>query len=191
MRHDPSGNPPRNRKVSPVSPERPLEDLETRPIPELIADPLQSDHRWLLGEIDRLIGIADQVEVLFATHERVPGGLGQHLRSMRAGLTRHIEREEQVVFPAVLAGNAGEIRGAIRDLELDHQSMEKALARVREITGDLSAPDDSGEEWKDLCDSLVAVEARIQRHARIEDQILFPRVFFEQPDSPEPGQGPE
>ena len=171
-----------------MSPERPLEDLETRPIPELIADPLQSDHRWLFAEIDRLIRLAGKVEVLFAAHERVPEGLGQHLESMRVGLTRHIEREEQVVFPAVLAGNADEIRGAIRDLELDHQNMEKALARVRELTGDLSSPDDANEEWSDLYLSLIAVEARIQRHAQIEDQILFPRVFFEHPDSPEPGQ---
>ena len=172
-----------------MSPERPLEDLETRPIPELIADPLQSDHHWLLAEIDRLIELAGQVEVLFAAHESVPAGLGEHLQSMRVGLHRHIEREEQVVFPAVLAGNADEIRGAIRDLELDHQSMEKALSRVRELTGDLKSPDDANEEWSDLYLSLIAVEARIQRHAQIEDQILFPRVFFEQPDSPEPGQG--
>ena len=67
--------------------------------------------------------------------------------------------------------------------------MEKALARVRELTGDLSSPDDANDEWRDLYLSLTAVEARIQRHANIEDHILFPRVFFEQPDSPEPGQG--
>jgi regulator of cell morphogenesis and NO signaling len=174
-----------------VSPERPLEDLETRPIPELIADPLQSDHHWLLAEIDRLIELAGQVEVLFAAHESVPAGLGEHLQSMRVGLHRHIEREEQVVFPAVLAGNADEIRGAIRDLELDHQSMEKALSRVRELTGDLKSPDDANEEWSDLYLSFIAVDARNQRHSQIEDQILLPPVLIDQPESPDQGQGQE
>lgn len=184
-----SESPLPNPKAPPLSPERPFEDLETRPIPELIADPLLTDHRWLLTEIDRLVQLSAQVETLFQAHEQVPGGLGQHLTAMQAGLTRHIDSEEQAIFPAVVAGNANEIRGAIRDLELEHQAMQKALARVRELTGDLNPPDDANEEWKDLYASLIALEARIQRHAQIEDQILFPRVFFEQPDSPEPGQG--
>jgi regulator of cell morphogenesis and NO signaling len=174
-----------------VSPERPLEDLETRPIPELIANPLLSDHRWLLAEFDRLIALSDQVETLFGAHEHVPEGLGQHLKAMRDGLARHIDSEEQVIFPAVVAGNANEIRGAIRDLELEHQAMQRALARMRVLTSDLSAPDDANDEWRDLYLSLTAVEARIQRHAHIEDHILFPRVFFEQPDPPEPGQDHE
>ena len=172
-----------------MTPETPFEELKTRPIPALIADPLMSDHRWLAPEMDRLIELADQVESRFAAQTEVPEGLGAHLRAMKAGLARHIESEEQLIFPAVLAGNAEEIRGAIRDLELDHVAMRKAFVRVREITGDLNAPDDAASEWNALYTGLAGLEARIERHAQIEDEILIPRVFFEQPDSPEPGQG--
>ncbi len=172
-----------------LSPERPLEDLETTPIPDLIADPLQTDHVWLLREVGRLIVLSETVENQFAAHEHAPTGLCAHLQVMREGLARHIDSEEQVIYPAVLAGNAQEIRGAIRDLELEHVAMDKALTRVRELTTDLTAPDDANEEWQELYSALLAVERRIKRHARIEDEILFPRVFFEQPDSQEPGQG--
>jgi len=172
-----------------LSPERPLEDLETTPIPDLIADPLQTDHVWLLREVGRLVVLSETVENQFAAHEQAPTGLGTHLQAMREGLARHIDSEEQVIYPAVLAGNAQEIRGAIRDLELEHVAMDKALARMRELTTDLTAPTDASEEWQELYSALLAVENRIKRHARIEDEILFPRVFFEQPDSQEPGQG--
>jgi len=167
-----------------LSLESPLEDLKTRPIPRLIADPLLSDHRWLLQQIDRLVMLWNEAQNRRPNPGSVWEDLGSVLQKMRSGLIQHLDREEQVVFPAVLDGNADEVRGTIRDLELDHHSMQESLARVHELCEALGIPGDSGEEEKGFFTALTAFQARIERHALIEDQILFPRVFFEQPDSP-------
>jgi iron-sulfur cluster repair protein YtfE (RIC family) len=74
-----------------------------------ILDRYHETHRWELAELQPL---AMQVEAAHAAHPDCPSGLADFLHETLEELEAHMQKEEQMLFPALLAGGAG---CAIRD----------------------------------------------------------------------------
>lgn len=159
-----------------------LDSLAERPIADLIADPLQTDHAWFRSELDRLVALADRIRAAEGDRPDFPQGLVECLRDLREAMRNHIDSEELVVFPLLDSGQAAQAQDAIRGLELEHVDVENVVRRLRSLTHDLEAPAGAGSDWRELYESFAAFEARKRFHNEVESKVLFPRVLYADAD---------
>jgi regulator of cell morphogenesis and NO signaling len=149
------------------------------PLGRLLDHIVGTYHESLRREIPDLIDLAGEVEKAHADHPRAPRGLSDHLRFMHAAVLSHLEKEEQALFPTIRAGLGATAAGPIRVMELEHEDHGQALARIHELTGDLTTPEGAGPAWRTLCRRLAELEAELREHIELENNVLFPRALQE------------
>lgn len=98
------------------------------------------------------------------------GSFAAALRSFgefRCGLARHIEMEEQVLFPALerLTGRSG---GPTAVLKMEHLEIQRLIAA---IGASLRAEDLAG-----VLDKLPELATRLEEHNAKEENVLYPTV---------------
>jgi len=83
-----------------------------------------------------------------------------------AGMQRHIEMEEEVLFPAVEAASGMPEGGPTAVMRMEHQ-------QIRTLLGEIGATIDSGdcEQALEVGDTLLML---IQTHSAREEEILYP-----------------
>jgi len=100
--------------------------------------------------------------------------------SMSADLEAHMALEEDTLFPACRATEAGTIRGVDDELlaehEADHVEVGQALAALRELSGGYGAKRALCGTHRALLESLSELELDLHQHVHEENNILFPRV---------------
>ena len=85
-------------------------------------------------------------------------------------------------------GAATGVGGIIRDIftmgarpiavmEHEHESAGRALRRLRELTGNFTAPPEACNTWRALWTGLDEMEASLHQHIHLENNILFPRAL--------------
>jgi len=124
---------------------------------------------------------------LIATVVRVHGIQRPELRDlqrvfagMQSSLEAHLSLEEDTLFPACRATEAGEIRGVdealLAEHEADHTEVGEALVALRELSGGYGAKRALCGTHRALLESLHELELDLHQHVHEENNILFPRV---------------
>jgi regulator of cell morphogenesis and NO signaling len=155
-----------------------LSAMSARPIPELIEHILSRYHAGLRRDFPALIAMAEKVEQRHADKPGVPVGLAAHLRAMQSAALDHLNKEEVILFPAILAGHGGAMGGPIQCMEAEHVDHGEGLARTRALTNDLRPPQDACTTWRALYVGLIALERDLMEHIHLENNVLFPRVLM-------------
>lgn len=140
----------------------------------LIAHILERYHAVHRREMAELIPLARKVEAMHAAHRSVPRGLGDLLTRIGYEMEAHMQKEEQGLFPTILAGG-GAMAMAIEIMRDDHDDHGVRLEEVAALTGGLTVPDDAGEAWSALYAGLRGFVADLREHIRLENDVLFPR----------------
>jgi len=155
------------------------EDVEwgTRPLGELIEHIVDHYHRRLREEIPELITLARKVENVHASRADAPVGLAAHLTMIHEAVLDHLEKEEQLLFPMILAGAGGQAAAPVRAMEHEHDDHGANLRIIRSLTNQLSAPDDACETWRALYLRLAQLELELMEHIHLENNVLFPRAL--------------
>ena len=128
-------------------------------------------HREQLPE---LIRMARRVEAVHRDHPAVPMGLAALLENMEVELLEHMEKEEQVLFPAIEDGTAGlgEPIGAMRDEHTGHGALLEQLAA---LTTDHTPPLGACNTWRALYAGTAQLTDDLISHIHLENNVLFPR----------------
>ncbi|MFZ5475471.1 MAG: DUF542 domain-containing protein [Myxococcota bacterium] len=147
------------------------------PLPELIAHIVSTHHRPLDAELPRLTALVE--EVTTADRPRDPEGMDA-LRDLWSRLVSdllpHLREEEAHVFPWILGDRATDPPKAIYGMGSEHVHVSRALTELREVTDEYTLPDDASDARKALWAGLEALEADLQRHIHLENNVLFPRA---------------
>ena len=148
-----------------------------RPQAEL-ADHIESHyHAALRSDFPSLITAARRVEKVHAGKPDVPAGLGALLAGLWEELQAHMDREEKILFPMIRQGARGEqVYTPVRVLELEHDHHGRDLARIRQLTGDLTAPAGACATWTALYRGLESFEKELMEHVHLENNVLFFRA---------------
>lgn len=100
-------------------------------------------------------------------------------------LKRHIDVEEEVLFPMIreleagefaATGTPGRIELLTEDLANEHEISEATLREVRALTRDFHVPDDACDSYKLVLAQLADFERNMLEHLGIENNILFPKA---------------
>ncbi|MGE4085098.1 MAG: iron-sulfur cluster repair di-iron protein [Vicinamibacterales bacterium] len=156
---------------------------QTAPLCDLVAHIQQRFHGPLREELPRLAAMMAKVVSRHGDH------LPQTLHPLQATLTelqddllQHMAKEDRLLFPAIVAAEAGESAAAswidqpIAVMEAEHDDAGRALARMRELTGDYTPPEWACPTFRGLYYGLAELEREMHLHVHLENNILFPRA---------------
>ena len=166
-------------EIQAASQARPEVDWSRAALPDLVEHILSRYHAPLRAELPELVAMARKVEAVHADKPTVPSGLHAHLEAMHAEVLDHLAKEEAILFPAILAGQGRRAAGPVRVMEHEHRDHGRNLARVRELTADLTPPAEACTTWRALYLRLADLESELMEHIHLENNVLFPRALCE------------
>lgn len=168
---------------------QPTANWSDAPLSALIRHILETHHRYCREASARLAGLfADELR----GRDEAPqlSRLQQLFSQLQSAILLHLTKEEQILFPMIgqleraAEGKEpmpnfafGSIAAPIRMMGLEHREAESVLARMRELSGGFAAPGGAGDREKEIYAGLREFSDDFDRHARLEDDVLFPRAI--------------
>lgn len=185
--------------ASGLAPEKMLEDLEVlrnagtaagpdwrgASLTRLIEHLLATHHEFTRTELARLMPLMTKVAGVHG--ERHP-----ELLLIRAcfielanDLGPHLMKEEQVLFPYLLALDAGQaaagcfgtVANPIHAMEHEHDAVGELLHRIRDLSMDFALPEGACGSYRSLFMGLADLEADLHQHIHLENNVLFPKAL--------------
>ena len=94
-------------------------------------------------------------------------------------LTSHMMKEEQILFPAIVALSQGQqltmtLDGPISCMVHEHEEVGNALARMRDLSNGYQPPAEACNTYRALFAGLKDLEEDLHRHIHLENEVLFP-----------------
>ena len=155
---------------------RELESWNSRSDSELIAHILTNYHQPLEDELPRLDFLATKVARVHGASSPPLLDLAYTVSQLKDELEAHFLKEEHVLFPAILNGEAEKLACPIAVMEKDHEDVARFLSQIRELTGDFNPPPHACGSWRALWAGLEDLERSLHEHIHLENNILFPRI---------------
>jgi regulator of cell morphogenesis and NO signaling len=187
------------------------------PVANVIADleealhvaPIQEDCHWLTCSLSTLADHITTVHHGF-TRNRMPtlamlatkvylrhGAARPELKQLAGFVTAlerellpHMEKEEQILFPALRAmetssGSSDTFKPVlqrallhpIRHMMEEHDDAGALLKSIRSVTGNYQLPEGACGSYQALYGGLQEMEKDLHRHIHLENNILFPRAL--------------
>lgn len=150
-------------------------DLE--PLPALVTFIVDTYHRRLREALPDLVRMAKKVELRHADKAACPRGLADHLAAMHGSVLEHLAKEEQVLFPMILAGQGRLAVGPVHVMEVEHDEHARDLQMLRRLTGDMQPPEGACPTWRALYLGLQQFERELMEHIHLENNVLFSRAL--------------
>jgi len=147
-------------------------DVETI-VPHIVA----RYHEPLRDELPELIALARKVERVHAEKNGCPHGLAAHLELMHTDILSHLAKEEQVLFPMILAGAGPRTRGPISVMLREHDDHGDNLRKMRQLADDFQPPEAACTTWRALYLRLEELEGELMDHIALENNVLFPKAL--------------
>jgi regulator of cell morphogenesis and NO signaling len=152
-------------------------DWGSAPLDELVAEILARFHEPLRAELPELLAMAKKVEAVHAAKEGCPKGLAAHLAQILQNVELHLQKEEQILFPMILAGKGAQAGGPVTVMEREHDEHGADLGLTRSLTTDLVPPAAACATWRALYLRLAQLERDLMDHIHLENNVLFPRAL--------------
>lgn len=149
----------------------------TRPPEAIIAFILHRFHEPLRRDLPVLVSDARVVEAASGSSPLSPAGLSDHLEQILMAVESHLAKEEKILFPLILAGRGGSAFMPIKVMMAEHEDHVANLQRTRVLTHDFALPADASETWRALYLDLQRLEADLNMHIDLENNVLFTRVM--------------
>jgi regulator of cell morphogenesis and NO signaling len=158
-------------------------------LPELITHILDTHHVFTKQEMTRLEALTAKVIAAHGASHLELHLVGKLFQQLSADLKPHMLKEEQVLFPYMLALEAaaqsnqpvpfapfGTLNNPVRMMMLEHDTAGEILRELRTITSDYTVPRDACMSYRTLYEALAAFEKDLHQHIHLENNLLFPRA---------------
>ena len=161
-------------------------DWSQATLAELCEHIVETHHEHLRRELPRLSELTRKVA---DTHrERHPkwDEVRELYESLRFELQLHMQKEEQVLFPAImqmeqtnapLRFHFGSVANPIRMMEHEHNNAAQALQTLRQLTNNYTPSEDACPTTHAMLEALEALEKDLHLHIHEENNILHPRAI--------------
>jgi regulator of cell morphogenesis and NO signaling len=162
-------------------------DWTRAPLADLIGHIQRRFHRPLTAELPRLRAMLDKVVNRHGA--RLPETLlplQEVFAELQSELLTHMTKEDLVLFPAIVALEAGQpprasgdwtwIDQPIAAMEAEHAFAGAALERIAQLTDGYAPPEDACPTFRGLYHGLGELEREMHEHVHLENHVLFPRA---------------
>lgn len=148
--------------------------LSTR---ELVDYIVSRHHAYLREALPFIRTLAHKVARVHGDHEPRLVELKGWFDGIFENLLPHLEKEEQVLFPALLSStpDAAVIATELAEMHRDHLEVGTLLEKIRQTTGDFAMPPWACNSYRTLFAELEQLEGDTLRHVHLENHVLMPR----------------
>lgn len=148
------------------------------PLENLIEHILRRYHDTLKEELPRLEEMARKVHRVHGDKDQARfDELLRTFLAVKEDIDQHLPKEEQVLFPAILAGHRHMLGGPISVMEMEHEALGEMLRKIRELTGEYVVPEIACNTWRALWVGLEELERDLHEHIHLENNILHKRAY--------------
>jgi regulator of cell morphogenesis and NO signaling len=165
-------------------------DFQSASLPELITHILDTHHVFTKSEMERLEALTPKVIAAHGGNHPELIQLGELFKHLCADLRPHMFKEEQVLFPYLLAMTKakennqpgpfapfGTVNNPVRMMMSEHDTAGQILRELRAITSDYQVPADGCISYRTLYQALEEFEKDLHQHIHLENNILFPKAL--------------
>ncbi len=157
----------------------PGENPATLPLDALAEYIVERHHNFLREELPRLHAMADRVGRVHGGHTPSLVEVYNVFTDMAQELAQHVMKEENVLFPAIIAMVREKratlpLDGPIACMMKEHDDAGQALERLRELTASYTPPESACNTYRALFSGLVDFDRDLQTHIHLENSVLFP-----------------
>lgn len=156
----------------------------------LIGHIVEKHHAYCREEGARLGPLLAKVVSKHGEHHPELAEVQEHFTSLGNELRMHMMKEEQMLFPYIIAledsstrkappprAPFGTVQNPVRMMVEEHDGAGQLLKQIRGLTGNFAAPEDACSSFKALYQGLEAFEADLHQHIHLENNLLFPRAI--------------
>jgi len=136
------------------------------PLGALIDHIVATYHRPLPAMLARLQAAARQA---------LGAQLTERIDELRGLLLDHLRREEELVFPWLRRPSPGAAGVLVSLLEHEHGDAVRCVRDLRRTVASLAGA--SAEMTRAVTNELRVLEAALEEHIQLENQVLFPRAL--------------
>ncbi|RKE00088.1 hemerythrin domain-containing protein [Marinifilum flexuosum] len=169
----------------------PKEELQSIPVREIIAYLKMTHASYLNNTVTDIEQKIKSLELEGNEDKKYIALIRNFFEGYKSELTEHIMREEDVVFPYVLA--VDEIikseqftdknkkvfeSFSIEEYEEEHDDVEEKLMDLRTIMIKYVAPPANTNLYHSIIQDLFRLEEDLNYHSRIEDKVLIPKIIL-------------
>ncbi|WP_335921462.1 iron-sulfur cluster repair di-iron protein [Shewanella chilikensis] len=163
----------------------PDDALAKLPLGELIYHIEATHHKYIRDTAPLLLEYAQKMVRAHGEHYEEIKPLAGWIRALMDDLLPHLQKEEQILFPAIRALSQGQefntcfghIGNPIRAMEYEHDEAGQILAKLQQLTNHYQAPEHACTTWRVCYATLAEFEADLHRHIHLENNLLFPKAL--------------
>jgi regulator of cell morphogenesis and NO signaling len=160
----------------------PTKDWVEAPLGELCDHIVDRHHEYLRRELPRLSTLLEKVERAHGSDLPTAHDLRATFEQLRTALEQHLAEEEQVLFPAIRALDAGgelepSFGAEVAASEAQHDSVGALLESLSYLTDRYDTSRALCNTHRATLDALRELELDLHRHVHEENNILFPRAL--------------
>lgn len=143
----------------------------------LVARIVDRHHAYLRRTLPFLAPLAQKVASVHGDHDPRLLGVRDAFLELADALEPHLDQEEAVLFPALLAPapDLTVIRGELDAMLRDHLAVGALLERIRALSVGFTVPEWGCRSYRVLMTELEALETDVLRHVHLENHVLMPR----------------
>lgn len=158
---------------------------------DFLADYIVSNHhQYVRASTPELLELLAKVNRVHGAQHPELNKIAEIFSTVAAELIAHMQKEEQVLFPAIKTiatkANTGSgevnfpfdsIRNPIKMMEAEHEEAGDGMETIRELSRNYTVPEDACTSYRLLFDLLAAFEDDLHQHVHLENNILFPKAI--------------
>jgi len=165
-------------------------DFQNASLTELIEHILNTHHVFTKSEMERLQSLADKVLNAHGGNHPELVHMDELFTRLCADLKPHMFKEEQVLFPYILAMTQaaelnqagpfapfGTVNNPVRMMMKEHDIAGQILRELRALTSDYKVPPDACISYRTLYEALENFEKDLHQHIHLENNVLFPKAL--------------
>lgn len=165
-------------------------DFQKLPLSELITHILDTHHVFTKREMTRIELLLKKVISAHGENHPELHRVGALFDMLCADLRPHMLKEEQILFPYILAliqsssqkrsapfAPFGTVNNPVRMMMIEHDRAGDILRELSTVTSDYTTPADGCISYCTLYEALKALERDLHQHIHLENNILFPRAI--------------
>ena len=165
-------------------------DFQNPSLPELIEHILSTHHVFTKSEMDRLETLSAKVISAHGGNHAELIEISELLKHLFADLRPHMFKEEQILFPYIVAMTQasrqnqarpfapfGTVNNPIRMMMREHDTAGEILRELRVLTSDYKVPPDACISYQTLYEAMENFEKDLHQHIHLENNLLFPKAL--------------
>ncbi len=156
------------------------------PLEVLVDYIIHNHHLYVKKAGNDIKGLVDKVARVHGDRHPELLNMRQYFYELMSELESHMDREEQVLFPAIKklakegkslqAFSFGSVENPIRMMEMEHEEAGVLLEAIRKEADDYALPEGACTSYRLLFNFLQDFEEDLHQHIHLENNILFPKA---------------